>query len=471
MKKTMNVLLSCDNRIAKYVPTLQVSLYENHPDIDVHIYFMYARVDENTVTVIEDFAGQHGMSFTKIKVDNRDFEFFGKADPKRLHMFPYEAYYHMLAHEYLPEDLDRIVYLDVDTLCVGDLFEWYSNDFQDHFYIAANRYGRHDFRAFNAGCFLINLNKMCAENIDLDFYAKKVEQIVSLKLNITGDQETVGFSFRQYNNNGFLVLPKEEKQPTGGINFMPRRNRNCLFGERQFPDLRIIHYTYHKPWKYVLENSQKDNLLPLCIRDGVPATVDFDYSVATDSFLKLFNMYWDYASKAPFYDENYKEAQVRTQELTRLIPETIRSKKMELMQKAKEALNKSNLLCLDATYNDCNFVVEKTDDYMEFRCKYYIKEQWIVFPLTKNLSSGDNVSVNFKCAYKTDAKICLFLVDSDLKTQHFPVINESNYQASITIDNKSQLGYSYLCLSSNSFPKKGDYIRIYDGELKINSKK
>ena len=66
-----------------------------------------------------------------LSVDAGDFDGFPESS-----RYPRQIYYRLAAPLLLPEELDRILYLDVDTLVINPLKELYTMDFQGNYYIA-----------------------------------------------------------------------------------------------------------------------------------------------------------------------------------------------------------------------------------------------------------------------------------------------------------------------------------------------
>lgn len=52
--------------------------------------------------------------------------------------YPRQIFYRLAAPLLLPEDLDRILYLDVDTLVINPLRELYAMEFAGNYYIACH---------------------------------------------------------------------------------------------------------------------------------------------------------------------------------------------------------------------------------------------------------------------------------------------------------------------------------------------
>lgn len=127
-----------------------------------------------------------------IDVDNEQFHIFRPF--KRIY---YTSYYKILAHVYLPEDVEEALYLDPDVIVRKDIDGLYSMEFEDNYYIAVNSYAethsteknsdwigidkskRHlvQYSVSNPGVLYINLKRFRDENIGTDFYVNALNEI------------------------------------------------------------------------------------------------------------------------------------------------------------------------------------------------------------------------------------------------------------------------------------------------------
>lgn len=460
--KVMNIIISCDDRLARYIPALQTSLYENHKGIDVCIFLMHTKIPAETIHIIQEFAKEHGNKVVEIVADNDDFDIFGSVDANNIknNKFPIEAYYYFLAHKYLPTDIERCLYLDVDTVCVGNFYDWYSSDFQDNFFICARCYERFDYYCFNSGVFLINLKKFRTDKIDIEFYTKRCIEFTNDKNKyVNGDEAFIGYAFKEYPDNGFRVVPDE------GINFCIRTNPRKMITSESLSGLKIIHYIGSvKQWRYYLD----DSFIHMFIGEKTGNWAKFNFSFVSEKLLTILNLFWTNAKKSPFFDEIYTEALAATNEMKKTLSINSASQKTKTLLKAVKLIqstSRNEVIIPQASFNEYGISCEKSDEYIEYKTIYYIKDQWIVFPLRQMLKKGDIMTLKIRCEYKTKEKIWLFLSDYELKTQHFPQVSSGDYVNAITVNND---GYQFLCLSSNSFKLKDDFIRIYDISAWIN---
>ena len=63
--------------------------------------------------------------------------------------YPKEMYYRLFAAQYLPKELDRILYLDPDIVVINSLRSLYGIDFGDKLFAAASHIESHTFKNFN----------------------------------------------------------------------------------------------------------------------------------------------------------------------------------------------------------------------------------------------------------------------------------------------------------------------------------
>ena len=185
-------------------------------------------------------------------------ENFQNANTKR---YPLATYYRLILADLLP-DINRIIYLDGDTLIYTDLSEMYNLDmgnniilgFVDNSYKKAEEFGIKTYKYIVAGVLLINLKKIRKEN----FTAKFFEFMDKNQDKLTQEDQTV-INIVLHGRIGFLP-------PKFGIwNFVNKEavlrhnnygNENLgikAYDEKEILKAwnipSIIHYVRAKPWK------------------------------------------------------------------------------------------------------------------------------------------------------------------------------------------------------------------------------
>jgi lipopolysaccharide biosynthesis glycosyltransferase len=102
--------------------------------------------------------------------------------------YPRQIYYRILAPLFLPEDVDRILYLDVDTVVINPLTDLYAQSFDGAYYMACThihrfltRVNRHRLRApedasyVNTGVMMLDIAAL-RPALELDALARFVEE-------------------------------------------------------------------------------------------------------------------------------------------------------------------------------------------------------------------------------------------------------------------------------------------------------
>ena len=157
-QKDMNVLLSCDSKIAKYIPALQASLYENHKDKKVKIFLMHSGISLDVISEIKQFALSYDNKFVDILVDKGFYEFFNNRNDTT--KYPLECFFYLFAHKYLPRRIDRILCLDIDIIINKSIYDFYSSDFNNKYFIAPGVFLEPTSTGIlNSGVLIMNLKK------------------------------------------------------------------------------------------------------------------------------------------------------------------------------------------------------------------------------------------------------------------------------------------------------------------------
>ncbi len=175
MSKTLNVVFTIDENYIQHFTVTLVSLLENNKNIKVRAYVILNIKDFSILNkIIEFFKNVYDTELSYIIVEDSMFSKY-----KISHHLSIAVYYRLLFSDLLPNTIDRLLYLDSDTLVTGSLQEFLSVDFKDN-YIAAIRDTPEDLESnipslkaigipiddyFNAGVMLINLKLWRLENI------------------------------------------------------------------------------------------------------------------------------------------------------------------------------------------------------------------------------------------------------------------------------------------------------------------
>ena len=179
----------------------------------------------------------------------------------RVNRYPMAAYYRLLLAKLIPE-VNRVIYLDGDTLIFTDLTEMINLEmnnniilgFVDNSYKNAEQFGIKTYKYVTSGVLLINLKKMRKENISQKFF----DFINNNKNKLTQEDQTV---INIVLNGRIDFLPPK----FGMWNFLNRESvinhnyyENKNLGIHAYDDEEILkawrvpsilHYVRAKPWK------------------------------------------------------------------------------------------------------------------------------------------------------------------------------------------------------------------------------
>lgn len=143
----MNILVALN---ANYLYPLKVmlkSLFMNNRGCTITVYMMYSKLNENEIKDIQEFVSGEGHRLVPVFIHPGLFD-----DALVYRHFSSEMYYRLIAFRYLPESVDRILYLDPDIINLNPVFDLYRKPFGNAFFMACE----HAYSARMAGPF----NKM-----------------------------------------------------------------------------------------------------------------------------------------------------------------------------------------------------------------------------------------------------------------------------------------------------------------------
>lgn len=221
--------------------------FENDYDIYIAHSELTGKAEENLKCSF-----MHGrVSLHFIKIDNNFFNGFPESN-----RYPKEIYYRLRAADFLPDYLDRVLYLDVDTLVLKPLDELYYMDFEDNYFIACThikkvlakfnelRLGLDKGAAYiNTGVLLMNLELLRNYNVK-----EQVQEIAKTKTLFLPDQDIISIlygnhikliDFQIYNLSDCMVLLNNWQGGNETINEAWIREHTV-----------ILHFCgKNKPWK------------------------------------------------------------------------------------------------------------------------------------------------------------------------------------------------------------------------------
>jgi len=219
----MNLLVTLDSKYIRPLKVMLTSLFMNNKDENFNIYLMHSSITDDEIADIERFVEKHGQKLIPIKIDN---SYFHDA-PLILH-YTKEMYYRLLAYKFLPQELDRILYLDPDILVINPVRELYNTDLDGYLYAAAY----HDKLAVKE----INRIRLYPYKIEAYFNSGVLLMNLDLQRKLVNEEDIFGFVEK---NRTKLIMPDQDV-----INALYSKQIKCLDEKLYNYDTRF--YRYYK---------------------------------------------------------------------------------------------------------------------------------------------------------------------------------------------------------------------------------
>lgn len=203
---TMNLLFSIDQSFVEELKTTLWSIRANSNE--EYAIYVIQKEPLTTENELAAFCRQLEMTYHPIYIQTDDFK-----EAPVSERYPETIYYRLLAHNYLPETLDKILYLDADILCINDLKELYEIDLGNYLYAAASHSGLTNISYV--------VNKVRLKNYAAGEYFNSGVLLMNLPLIREEIQAQTIFSYIRENHTN-LFLPDQDIL-------------NALYGDRILP--------------------------------------------------------------------------------------------------------------------------------------------------------------------------------------------------------------------------------------------
>lgn len=312
MKNRINVLCATDRNFLYPAYVTIASVIHNHKRFDVRFFLIVDEdISKEDLDRLEKYVSSTGNSIEFLSLTDKSFDEFETCE-----RFTKAAYFRLMAHKYLPQDADRVLYLDVDIVVDKDISEFYFMDFQDKYLIATSHNpcpdyynmlnstivnlqaaGRGEF--FNSGVIVFNLDKFREAGITEKDYVDAYNYCRENEIEVFYDQGLLNFMF--YDKTLYLS--------SMDYNFrysIPRDYASRLDPDREYKKA-IIHYTGmkqpYKPWDIVFTDEEIEMF------GDVPYKSDFFY--VSKECNDLMKIWWEYARLTPVYEELSHDEKVK----------------------------------------------------------------------------------------------------------------------------------------------------------------
>ena len=199
-KNHINLLVTIDRNYIGPLSVMLKSYIETNSGVTTNLYIAHSSLGEDEFTCIDEIAKSGDVRVHNMKITER---WFSKIPV--LERLPEESFYRLLAFHFLPEELDKCLYLDPDIIIHKSLQPLYDMALENN-YIAAsshmrgyrNRFNKRRLalkkqdRYINSGIMLMNLEAI-RRDFSLDGVLSCLEENVQKLL--LGDQDMVNILF------------------------------------------------------------------------------------------------------------------------------------------------------------------------------------------------------------------------------------------------------------------------------------
>lgn len=171
----MNILITINKKYIKQVNILLNSIQYSNTKENFDIYILHRDLEESDLKIINKNLDLKRFQIHVIKITENEINKFPVYEKR----YPVEIYFRIFASNYLPQDLERILYLDADTIAINPLKELYETDFDGNYYVAATHVKKvlhklneirlnikEDEPYVNTGVLLMNLKELRKINLE-----------------------------------------------------------------------------------------------------------------------------------------------------------------------------------------------------------------------------------------------------------------------------------------------------------------
>lgn len=274
----INVATALNSRYMRYTYVMLTSLFINQPNVSIHVYLLQSDLSACDKDALQTLAQTYHQHIHFLLINKEAFP----ALLPTTSAWSLETYYRLMLLDILPEDVDRLLYLDVDMIINKPVIDLYFTDFDNYYFCACRdmtitfpfpdirneifkEHIAQGFTYFNAGLMLWNIEEL-RKKYNFNSYMKLAKSL-NYQL-LAPDQDLL--NFLHWKQVKFL----DEYQYNL---FSKMAYNNGIHYEEVKKETTVIHFAGMKPW------------------EGKFVHYDIE------------QLWWDYAKLTPFYNELMEE--------------------------------------------------------------------------------------------------------------------------------------------------------------------
>ena len=267
----LTIAYAPDDKYMNMTIVSMISAIENNKDSEIEFLILYSSLSDESIQKLENLKNKYNIQLRMIKMDESEFK-----DLPLSKWVTVQAWFRIRIPDLCP-DLQKVLYLDCDTMINGDLSELFELDLADNYVASvkdvwdvAKHVKRLDMKSesyFNSGMLLINCEKFRQDNIfdQIKEYSIKYKKIIKFC-----DQDTL---------NKIIDTKKIDLSPK--YNFMDTWWRNYYI---EYDGQELVEY-----------NNAKQNPIIVHLTGPKPDTKGCK-NIMTDKW-------WSYAKMSDVYGE------------------------------------------------------------------------------------------------------------------------------------------------------------------------
>lgn len=243
----INIAYAPDDNFTNLTLVSMASTLENNANCEVEFIILYSNLSKKSIEAFDIFKKYKNCKIRFAKVDEKIFKQFSLAS-----WVTVQSWFRIALAELCP-DLDRVLYLDCDTLILGDLSELFSTDLSGNIIAGVTdvvgesshvkRLDIADNKYFNSGAILFDTKKMREENT----FEKIKSYSTGRKLQCP-DQDAIN---KVTENQKLLLHPKYNYLESWEIGYKTDYEKDYLkLYEEAKANPAIIHFVGLKPFYY-----------------------------------------------------------------------------------------------------------------------------------------------------------------------------------------------------------------------------